>query len=518
MWPTGGEKLRLGAVPSKYSKAAVRVSLVHFFIGKAVNASVTLLTLVALARWMDADAYGAYIAFLALQTSLLAVSSLGIDTTAERFMPELRIRHADAELLGFVMGAAGARFASLLLLAVIVLIAAEPITLLVGIGPYLPAFKVWVAVVVLTGLQYFVVASLEAMLHQRHAQFCMSSYVLSKFVLLGLAHQYLQLGLGTIVRIELIATGLSALVGAWLLLRRFAPGGLRTGWRILLANSDRMRRFAFYNYLAQVVFQFFSAETMKLLVTRLLGTLQSARYGFASSLAETVQRYLPAVLLLRLIKPIFVSRYTTTGDFAQLNAMARIILKLNLLILAPVIAFSAVFGADMLTFLSAGKYGDAQWILVGVLALLVLSSHQLVLSLLAGTIERNAMQLYAGIASAVAFPCAILLVPDWGPLGAVAASATSAIIYNTFATLYLRRAGFDYRPDFRGASAFLAGGVAMYGSILFLNRMLNGWTGMVVALTAGCILYLAIVRAMSGFSQEERKLLNSVLPKPVFIF
>lgn len=467
---------------------------------------------------MDTDAYGAYIAFLALQASLLAVSSLGIDTTAERFMPELRIRHADAELLGFVTGAAGARVASLFLLTVIVLIAAEPITMLVGIGSYLPAFKVWVAVVVLTGLQYFVVASLEAMLHQRHAQFCMSSYVLSKFVLLGLANQYLQLDLGTVVRIDLIATSLSVLVGAWLLFRRFAAGGLRSGWRILVANLDRMRRFAFYNYLAQVVFVFFSAETMKLLVTRLLGTSQSARYGFASSLAETVQRYLPAVLLLRLIKPVFVSRYTKTKDFAQLNAMARIILKLNLLILAPVIAFSAVFGADLLTFLSAGKYGDAQWILVAVLALLVLSSHQLVLSLLAGTIEKNAMQLYAGIASTVAFPCAILLVPDWGPLGAVAASAASAIIYNTFATLYLRRAGFDYRPDLRGAAVFFAGGTVLYGLTLFLNSMLTGLAGLVVALTAGSVVYLAIVRTMSGFSHEERELLNSILPKPIFIF
>jgi O-antigen/teichoic acid export membrane protein len=505
-------------VSSLYGKEAVRASLLHFFFGKALNAVVSLLTLIALARWLAPDTYGVYIAFLALQASLLALSSLGIDATTERFMPELRTRHADSELLGFVMASISARLASLVVLALIAWFAAQPITALVGLEQHIDIFRLWVGVVVLSGMLAFAVVLLEAMLHQRQSQRCMSVYVVAKLLLLGLVYQYLQLDLRALVHIELIATGIAALVGCWLLIRRFSAAGLRSGWQVMVNNRQRMRRFAFFNYVAQVVFQLFSVEMMKLLVTRLLGVLQSARYGFAYSLAETVQRYLPAVLLLRLIKPVFVSRYTKTGDFAQLNEMARIILKLNLLLLAPMIAFAAVFGGDLLSLLSKGKYADAHWILVSVLGLLVLTSHQLVLSLLASTLEKNAMQLYAGIASTIAFPCALWLVPAIGPLGAVAASAVSGVVYNIFATVYLRRAGFDYRPDLRGVTVFLAAGAVLYGLALYLSSVLAGLTGLATALLVGSLSYLAIVRILSGFSHEERELLNSILPKRIFVF
>lgn len=505
-------------LPSHYGKAAVRTSLLHFFFGKALNAVASLVTLVALAHWMAPEQYGVYIALLALQSSLLAVSSLGIDTTTERFMPEFRMRHADSELLGFVLGAISARFGSLLLLLLISWFAALPITELVGLAGYLAIFRTWVFVVALTGVLSFVVVLLEAMLHQRQAQICMSIYVVAKLALIGLAHLYLELDLAALVRVELVATGIAALLGLVLLMRRFSATGLRSGWQLVLAHRQRMRRFAFFNYVAQVVFQLFNAEVMKLLVMRLLGVLQSARYGFAYSLADIVQRYLPAVLLLRLIKPIFVSRYMKTGDFSELNAMARIVLKLNLFMLAPIIAFTAVYGGDLLALLSNGKYADAHWILVSVLALLVLTSHQQVLSLLASTLEKNSMQLYAGLASTVAFPSALFLVPEFGPLGAVAASAVGGLVYNIFATAYLRRTGVDYRPDLRSAGVFLLGGLVLYGLALVINSVVTGSTGLVVVLLVGSIAYLVTVRLLSAFSSEEREMLNSILPKRIFVF
>ncbi len=501
-----------------YTKAAVRTSLLHFIFGKAFNGIISLLTLIMLARWMAPDAYGVYIAFLALQISLLAVSSLGIETTAERFLPELRTHHADSELLGFVMAAMVARLGTLLVLVLIAWFAAQPITALIGLEQYSDIFRIWIVVIGLTGMFSFTVALLEAMLHQRHAQRCISIYVFIKFMLIGLANQHLHLDIEVLVHIELIATGMAALVSAWALVQHFPTNGIQNGWQMVLENRKRMKHFAIFNYTAQIVFQLFNAQIMKLLVTKLLGVLQAASYGFAYSLTETVQRYLPAVLLLRLIKPVFVNRYVKTRDFRLLNEMARIILKLNLLILAPIIVFSAMFGSDLLAILSNDKYGDAHWILVGLLALLVPASHQLVLSLLAGTLEKNAMQLYAGIASCVAFPCALLFIPEWGPMGAMMASAVSSVVYNIFATIYLRRAGFDYRPDVRGVGVFVLAGIALYGLSLGLQIVLSGWAGITTVLLLGSATYLILVRVMSAFTHEERALLNSILPKRVFIF
>jgi O-antigen/teichoic acid export membrane protein len=229
---------------------------------------------------------------------------------------------------------------------------------------------------------------------------------------------------------------------------------------------------------------------MKLLVTRLLGVLQAAVYGFAYSLADTVQRYLPAVLLLRLIKPVFVTQYVKTGDFEQLNIMARLILKLNLLVLTPAIALAAVYGGDLLALMSGGKYADGHWLFVGILALLVLSSHQLVLSLLASTLEKNTMQLYAGLVSTVAFPSALWLVPMWGPFGAVAASAIGGLTYNVFATRYLRHAGFPYLPDLAALIKFALSGVITFSLVFVVNKYVTGISNAMLSSLFGMCIFL----------------------------
>lgn len=499
-----------------YGKAAVKASLVHFLFGKALNALVSLATLVALARWLAPADYGVYIAFIAIQATLLAVSNLGIDTTAERFMPELRMRHSDTELLGFVAAVLAARIATLFLLLSIGWVFAENITELVGLSAQKELFKLWLFVVAATGLLAFSVVLLEAMLHQRQAQNSMSAYVVLKLLLLLVGWQMTEIDTKLVVQIELTATAAAALTSVGLLLSHFSRSGLHIGWMIVKANRQRFQRFAFFNYLAQIVFQLFNAEAMKLLVTRLLGVLQSAVYGFAYSLADTVQRYLPAVLLLRLIKPVFVSRYVKTGDFEQLNAMARLILKLNLLVLTPAIAFAAVYGGDLLGFMSGGKYADGHWLLVGILGLLVLTSHQLVLSLLAGTLEKNTMQLYAGLISTIAFPCAIWSIPQWGPLGAVAASAIGGSAYNIFATHYLRRQGFFYQPDWYGVGIFSIAGIAMYLVLRIINELQLGKPTISVAISVATVVYVSLIRQLNTFADSERNLINAVLPKKIF--
>lgn len=501
-----------------YSKSAVRASLLHFIFGKALNAIVNLVTIILLARWIPALDYGAYVALTAMQVSMLAFSSVGIEITAERFLPEFRTRHADSELLGFILSALVGRFATLLLMCMLCWGAAGHITTLVGLQAYSEAFRNWTFVVFCAGMLAMAVVMLEAMLHQRESQLCMTTYILARLGLLLAVHTFSQFSLESLIWIEMAASALAALIAMVILLRRFAGSDWRAGWKIVLAHRTRLRRFALFNYSAQITYQFFNADVMKLLVTRVLGVLEAGRYGFVYSLSDTVQRYLPAVLLLRMIKPVFVSRYVQTGDFSLLNRMGGIVLKLNLLMLMPVIAGVAVCGDQLLALVSGGRFGDTQYLLFGVLCLLLPYSHSQVLSLLASTLERNEMQFYAALASTIAFPCALLLLPRLGPYGAIVASITSGVIYNTFATIYLRSAGFDYRPDFRSIMIFVMAGLVLYLVASALRLIFGGWPGLIVSLAIGAVAYLLVVRLFGAFNPEERSMLNSVLPKKVFIF
>lgn len=502
----------------KYSKAAVRVSLLHFVFGKAFSAIGSILTLVLLARWAAPEVYGIYISLLALQVSLLALSTLGIETTAERFIPELRTQRLDEDLLGFILVALASRVATLAVVALVVWLFSSHIIGLVGLTIDADAFRSWAIVIFMTGVLTCSVVFLEALFRQRLAQLSMGAYVGLKLLAVVLVFELGVLDLPALVRIELFSTCIASALGLYFLCRRFKPGELVKGLKVLAQYKSRISRFAFFNYTAQMLFQLFSIELMKLIVLRILGVLQSAVYGFAFNLAETIYRYLPAVLLLRLIKPIFVSRYVQTGDVDQLNAMAKVVLKLNVFVLVPIIALAAAYGDQFLGLLSKGKYADGHWVLVGALMLLVMQSHQQVLSLLAGTLERNAMQLVAGAFSVVAFPAAIMFVSRWGIPGAIAASALGGLVYNTVAACYLRKTGFDYRLDVRGmAVIFLAGGV-FYGISKFVEMKIVGVPGIALGIFAGAAVYLGIVRFLSAFSSAERTMMNSILPRKLFVF
>lgn len=501
-----------------YGKAAVRASLVHFLFGKALNAVVSLTTLVVLARWLSTADYGGYIALFALQSTLLAVSTLGVETAAERFLPEFRTRYRDEDLLGFIVAALLLRVGILLVVVVVGALLAGPLSALIGLPQLASALRLWLVAVGFFGVFSFCCVLLESMLLQKLAQGCMSFYLVAKLALLFALHYGWGLDLRSLIVSEIVAGTVAVAASLVLLTRQFHRGGLARGWALVLENRARLQRFASFNYAAQLVFQFFNNDVMKLLVTRLLGLASAASYGFAASLADMVQRYLPATLLQRLIKPVFISRYVRSGDFGELNQMARIILKLNLLILVPVIALASVYGGELLGLLSKGRYADGQWLLVGALGLLVLSSHQAILSLLAGTLERNAMQFYAGLLSAVGFPLALWLIPCWGPMGAIAAAAVSALVYNSFATIYLRRAGYAYRPDWHALLVFSACGLLLAAGLHLGAAHLTFLPIQAAAAALLLLSFLLVLRLCSAFSPDERAALNSLLPRPIFIF
>jgi O-antigen/teichoic acid export membrane protein len=510
--------LRRQGVSQHYGKAAVRTSLLHFLFGKAFNAVVSVVTLIALARWLSTADYGGYVALVALQAMLLAISNLGVETTTERFLPEFRTRYADEKLLGFVLACVLTRLVTLLLLAGIGVLAAGLITTWLGLPTLAEMLRFWMLAVFCYGALSFACVLLEAMLKQKQAQACMSVYLGSKLALIVGLQAGWQVDLARLVACEVLAGLGSAALALTLLTRQFHHAGMVAGWRLLLENRDRLRRFAVFNYAAQCVFQLFSADVLKLLVTRLIGVAGSASYGFAASLADMVQRYLPATLLQRLIKPVFVSRYVRSGDFEELNQMGLLILKLNLLILVPVIALSIAYGGELLGLLTQGRFVDAHWLLVGVLCLLIPSSHQAVLSMLAGTMERNAMQLVAGLAATIGLPLALMLIPGWGAMGAIAAAASSALVYNLVAVWYLRRSGLAYAPDWRSVAVFLVLGAGLSVAMLGIKVLDMTSALCVAAVVAVLLTYLALVRALTVFRPAERATLNALLPRPVFIF
>lgn len=491
-----------------YAAARLRAALVHFITGKLLSGALGLATLLLTVRGLPVAEYGVYASLVATQLMLLALSSFGIEPATERFIPEIRVSHAPAALARLLLTGLGARLLTLALLLLVLMVAGRHLLGWLRLDAWQAAFEAYYKVIFAAGLFQMMSAALEALLAQKRAQQAMMANAALRCALVGylVAEQRLDIagvilaeGCGLALGCALAALFLTAHVReAWRARAETAPRGPRELWR-------RMGRYARYNYLAQCLMQGYGQDMMRLLLTRFVGVAETARYGFAVAISDMVNRYLPAVLFLRLIRPIFVSRYAVNRDFAQLNAFAALIMKLNLFVLAPLLALLAVHGDGIARLVGGAQYADAGWLVFGVLLLLVPTSHKWTLSLLADALERNEMQLRGALLGLLGLPAAYLGIRLLGEHGVLAGPYLSATAYNAYATRYLRRLGYDYRQDYAGLARLLAAAGLAAGAAL-----LAGSLPYAVPL-AGAV-YLGACYRLKPFSADEQALLAKSLP------
>lgn len=497
-----------------YSRARIRGALGHFVLGKLASGGLGIVFLVLALRWLPQADYGAYAALIALQVSTLSLSSFGIEPAAERFVPELRVQGGASRLASFVTGAMALRLLTLGIGCMLFWMLSGAIAKWSGVDAVRENAGTFVLWVFSFGFMQSLSAVLEALLLQRWSQVAATlSAAIRLGVLLVLAATS-----GLVVSEVLLCELLGALTGAAVALTglvtyfRREPG-LAFTTRVRLGDMKaRMLRFATFNYSAQFVMQGYGHEIWRVLAAKLLGLTEAARYGFVVSMMETVQKYLPATLLIRMIRPVFVSRYAANRDFGQLNVFASLVLKLNLLVLAPLIGIALGVGATLIPVLTNGKYADADVLLGLVLLLLVPASHQWVISILANTLEKNSLQFQGALVALIGMPVGWIAVRYVGLYGVVLGVGTSAVLYNAFVVLRLRAMGFPYRQDLRGVLGLLAcGGLAgaVAAGVLFL---MPGLLGAITAVVVGGVAYGVAVILLRPFSRSEFEVLSGVVP------
>jgi O-antigen/teichoic acid export membrane protein len=502
-----------------YSKANFQRALQRFLLGRAATGALGLVFFVLVLRQLQAEEFGAYTAILAIQAGVAVLATLGIEATLERFLPELRTAGNTEGASQLILLGIAARASVLLLLVLAGLVTMDrwvPVLSLQAYAGMLPLALAWL---VMFGLMNTAGAIHEALLNQGTAQFTQALYTLIKIVLfVVLSRTWPEAdGLTRVIACESVAT----LAGLLVSVARLQVGSLRgvlrprQVWRGLPEGiRARMLAFGAKNYGAQLIMLLYGPDALRLVASSQAGLAQAARFGAVHSLYEYIQRYLPAFMLLRLIRPVFVSRYTANRDFGALNAMGAIVLKINLAVLTPLIVFLVPAGDLVLGTLSKGRYADAGWLLVAYVALLVPMSNQWVVSIIANTTEQNDTQVKAAACALPGIVIGAWLVPSYGIAALVGGAWVSYLLYNLTAVAWLRRAGYPYRPDWRALLLCGLGGAVIAAAAVAAKGVLPPFAMQDLVLgaaAAGLVLALLLVGGL--FTPAERQMLTGMLKR-----
>ena len=500
-----------------FSAARMRGSLAWFTAGKAVSAVIGLAWILLLVRALPVDSYGGYVVLLALLEIVLSVSNLGVYPFALRYITEARQLENVVQLPGLVWKSVLYRASTLLVSAVLIALAAGPLGGLVGQPQLAALLGLYTLVIVFEGMARYIELVFESMLDQGFAQLCaVSRNGLRVLLVAALWSSNSEVTLKQVVVVEIVASSLGALLALLLLhasVRRARSAARQSG----AARGFSMRRVASFTlpmYLAMSLSLLYHPDTLKLLVSRLLGVVEAAAFGFAHTISNVLLRYLPANLLLGLIRPMLVARRSRQNSDQQLMAVANIILKTNLLLISPVIAVFGIAGYEVMHIASGGRFDNAWPILFVLTLLLALLGLHVVLSMLATTIESRSAVLVGTLVSVPGVLIGVYSAPQLGLLAMGLGLWVSEIMYCIVTLVLIRRCGLAFRVDWAGwlRIALAAALAAAAAQAVLLTFTLSTWGRLGVSAVVVSVVYVCLCYFLSPFSRSELMMVQELLP------
>jgi O-antigen/teichoic acid export membrane protein len=505
---------------SAYSGAALKRSLLHFLTGKAASALLTFLILLWVVRLLPVAEYGAYVTLVAGMELVMIIATLGLPWLAARYLPEFRLHAPGPRLRRLVSSLLGWQAASLAGFAGILALGLGTYLTWADLTPYRTVAQFYLLVLLVEGIGRQVRESLlGALLLQGVAQVSLVARILAFIALLAVASLLGPVSLIDVVQAELAASVLGTALSLSGLARRLRgtdalPG--KPGWQE--PRLSTMWRTAGHMYFSYLLTLFYSPQVFLLFIHRYLGAEATAIFGFLRTLYEQVVRYLPATLLLGLVRPKLVASYVGGGGVDELSRNANLAGKLSLFVLMPLVAFAGVAGQDLIGLLSGAKFPETGLLFLGFMLALIPFSQRQLLETVAVVVGHSQLCTYAAASGLLMLPLMYgLLVAGLGLWAPVIALGLGHLVYNGLILSGIVR-HTSYKPDTPGFSKLLAAALAGFMAGAWVPAIQPVWTRLMVVAMLTTTVFLLVAWWIKPFAEEERTRLNGLLNRRLFVW
>lgn len=456
---------------ARFGAQHVRRGVKSFLIGKVLSSAAGFIALILTVRALSIVEFASYSVLIALVEYITALSGFGLTHIVLRYVPELFGQEYDADFKRFIKLTVLLRLGSLVLLAIVAYYCSPFIIQALGEQVTLQAFQAFLVVATIRTLSFFLSQLLDSTLSQGFSQLAFISSAVSKVVLLLLLIHYQQANLINIILVEaageLISAGIMVMgIYRVVHLPRTADAPADDGhW--LSSRRRQIIRYAITGYLQHLVILPYGGHTNRLLGGHFLSAFSMASYGFAQSLYEYCKRYLPAQLLLGVIRPIIISNFSKTRDFCSAVKMTELFFKINVLMVSPILILSLVCGDEVLSLISKGKYGVSSAIIFSLLlSLLILETFRMQLEILVQAVEKYEKLLFCNLLLSVSIIPAVFFLNYVGAWCLPVLNMLGLVLSNSMVLYLLRRDGFKYTHDW-DSSIRLIGIMVLVSAIAF---------------------------------------------------
>jgi O-antigen/teichoic acid export membrane protein len=509
-----------------YSRQAVAASLFHFLAGRSMAMVLAFGLLLVLVRALDARSYGAYIALLSLLEIVQLISGLGLALAAQRYVPELLAGGRILALRRFIFGLVAARVVTLVAACALCYPLASALAGWLGLESAGGILRFYLLVIVFEGTARYVEVCQDSLLRQKASQ---ASTLLRTGLRVGLLLLWLAMTPGGAIdllvwiQIDLAASvlGCAFSIASLFQFLRGLPVQEPSGLVVPRIGGRRMLRYVLPGYLAQVFYTAWAGDAVKLLAVRSAGAVAFAPFAFAMQLNTMLQRYMPVLLLMNMLRPLFVVARGRPDYRERLPQLTGMLVKLNLFVLAPVLAYLMVMAAPVADWLTGGRLPEAGAYLFWMAAMLALQGTRLTLSMVSQALETGWATLMAAALGCLGMLTGWWCMRWWGLYALVGGLALSELLASTVLAVAGLRSGVPVGIDLFGLARILLGigGAALItASILPQLNAFPTTLVLAIALLVSVASFLVLARLVRPFTTAERSIINGLLRRPVFVW
>lgn len=510
-----------------YSVSKVKRSLVHFAFGKLGSGLLGFFLLLVTVRILSPGEFGTYVTLLSLFEIVQLVSSGGLFATTHRYITECRVNGSLQDLALLIRSSIYKRIFLLFLASIMLGLLSTLVQRVINTNLNPLLYSAFLIFVVAEGGGRFNDLVFESLLLQGKGQFSIIFRNGLKLILLCIAIFFLEYknALATLMIVESINSVFGFLVSV-LLLKQFISSERKNHHQQTSKGytQSREKSFALNLYFSQVVGLGYGPDVVRILVAKFLGLIQAANFGFAYSIVSMLRRYLPAQLLLGLIRPLFVvvdaksTQVELSEKMRRLNLMSNLVFKFNVFMLAPVILFFCLFGNEFGKLFSHGKYPDTGYLLVGFCFFLIMQTLHIVLGLVTVALQNSAASLKGTFLALLGLPTGLLLSGQLGAYGLMYGMIISEILWCVSVIFYLKRSSFNYQHCYASSLKIMLSTFLTALPFIVFEPVTQDVVSLVSVGILIAVLFLLISYVIKPFTTEERGIINRLLPKPLFIW
>lgn len=503
-----------------YSRQKTLGNARAFLVGKILSAVTTVAWLGVAVRSLNLQGYADYVSAVAAMETGIVLSAAGMDWMVLRYVPEFVVQSGRRELGRFMLKALVARTIAAI---VVVAVGAAMMTLGGNLAPNaLREHAPWIAVLIISEscMRLLRDNAMESLGEQRLTQ---AGVILRTASLIGLVWSASamtgQQSARSVLLLELAASVGTLIYAVWALrrgLRKMPDAPTRS-----VLGSDNWQpptisaafRMGWNNYISTLVSYPLSMQAMTLLVSIYAGTATVATFGFVGRLFDITRGYVPALMLMSVLRPRFIGMYALNKDFGKLASEAALASRISALTVAPLIGMILLYGDRIIEQLSGGHITAGHLALAALVSTLLFRVHRQISVVLVNCVEQSRILLPTASLGLLGWPLAWYAITLGHPLlGACLAVLWDEMAWVLTISHYLNQKNYQWSTGVVGL--ILTALAAVFSACVVLS---TGLTGAGIFEAVGCALmvvtFALATRILGIWRRDDLRLLNKLIKR-----